>query len=94
LRRQVAGSGVTVSLVSPGNINTAMTRHVAARMPGPGLVASAIVGLVRHPHREIVVPRKHYVIAWLERMLPSVADLLHQWRNWSPVENEAVGWNS
>lgn len=95
LRRQVAGTGVSVSLVSPGNINTAMTRHVTTRMPEPGLVAATIADLVRHPRREVVVPRKHYAIAWLEQMFPSVADLVHHQRHWSPVrEEEAVTWTS
>ena len=95
LRRQVAGSGVSVSLVSPGNINTAMTRHVAARMPEPPLVAEAIADLIRHPRREVVIPRRHYAIAWLEQMLPGVTDLVHHRRRWSPVrEEEAVTWRS
>jgi short-subunit dehydrogenase len=95
LRRQLAGSGVSVSLVSPGNIDTAMTRHVAARMPGPDLVATTIADLVRHPRREVVVPRKHYTIAWLEQAFPSMADVVHQRRHWSPVrQEEAVKWTS
>lgn len=95
LRRQVAGSGVSVSLVSPGNINTAMTRHVTARMPEPDLVATTIADLVRHPRREVVVPRRHYSIAWLEQMFPSMTDLVHHRRHWSPVrEEEAATWTS
>lgn len=88
LRRQVAGSGVSVSLVSPGNIDTAMTKHVAARMPPPSLVATTIADLVTHPRREIIIPWRHHAIAWLEQMLPHVADLAHERRNWSPVQNE------
>jgi NAD(P)-dependent dehydrogenase (short-subunit alcohol dehydrogenase family) len=95
LRRQLADSGVSVSLVSPGNINTAMTRHVAAHMPEPELVATAIADLVRHPRRETVIPRRHYAIAWLEQVLPNVADLAHQWRDWSGVrEEETATWTS
>ena len=60
-----------MSLVSPGNIDTAMTRHVAARMPGPELVATTIADLVQAPRREVVVPRRHYAIAWLEQALPA-----------------------
>jgi short-subunit dehydrogenase len=89
LRRQLAGTGVSVSLVAPGNINTAMTRHVSARMPEPGLVAAKIAELVRQPRREVVVPRKHYAIAWLEQLLPAMADLAHRQRHWSPVEEGA-----
>jgi short-subunit dehydrogenase len=95
LRRQLAGSGVSVSLVSPANIDTAMTRHVTARMPGPDVVATTIADLVRHPRREVVVPRKHYTIAWLEQAFPSMADMVHQRRHWSPIrEEEAVTWTS
>jgi short-subunit dehydrogenase len=93
LRRQVAGSGVTVSLVSPGNIDTAMTRHVRARMPGPDLVATTIADLVTNSRREVVIPRRHCAIAWLEQVLPSVADLAHRRRRWSPVQ-EGATWTS
>ena len=85
LRRQVAGSGVSVSLVSPGSIRTAMTSHVHARLPEPELVATTIAELIRHPRREVVVPPKHYAIAWLEQALPGVADVAYRWRHWSPV---------
>lgn len=88
LRRQVAGTGVSVSLVSPGNIDTAMTRHVAARMPGPGLVATAIADLIKCPRREVVLPARHYTIAWLEQILPGMADLVYQRRHWSRVREE------
>jgi short-subunit dehydrogenase len=86
LRRQLLGSGVSVSLVSPGKIDTAMTRHVSARMPEPDVVATTIADLVAHPRREVVVPRRHYVIAWLEQVLPSMADAAHQRRHWDPVQ--------
>jgi short-subunit dehydrogenase len=87
LRRQVAGSGVSVSLVSPGNIRTAMTSHVHARLPKPELVAATIAELIRHPRREVVVPPKHYAIAWLEQAFPAVADMAYRWRHWSPVDD-------
>jgi NAD(P)-dependent dehydrogenase (short-subunit alcohol dehydrogenase family) len=93
LRRQLAGSGVSVSLVSPGNIDTAMTEHVRGRLPKPELVAGTIADLVIAPRREVVIPRKHYAIAWLEQLLPPMADLAYRRRHWSPVEEEAV-WTS
>lgn len=95
LRRQLAGSGVSVSLVSPGNIDTAMTTHVRAAMPKPELVASTIADLVAHPRREVVIPRRHYAIAWLEQVLPGMADLVYRRRHWSPVmEEEPATWTS
>jgi short-subunit dehydrogenase len=96
LRRQLAGTGVSVSLVSPGNINTEMTtRRVTARMPEPSLVATAIADLIGRPRRELVIPRRHYAIAWLEQALPALADLVHRQRGWSPVrEEESATWTS
>lgn len=85
LRRQLAGTGVSASLVSPGNIRTAMTSTVPGRLPEPELVGKAIAHLVTHPRREVVVPRRHYAIAWLEEMFPMLADLAFQKRHWSPV---------
>jgi NADP-dependent 3-hydroxy acid dehydrogenase YdfG len=93
LRRQVADSGVSVSLVSPGNVRTAMTRHVTGRMPEPELVATTIADLVRHPRREVVVPGRHYAIAWLEQLFPRIADLAYRRRHWSPVlEEKGATW--
>lgn len=86
LRRQLAGSGVSVSLVSPGNIRTAMTEGVAKRLPGPELVAHRIVEVIVHPRREVVVPRQHHVLVWIEQVLPDVADILHRSRHWSRAE--------
>lgn len=86
LRRQLAGTGVSVSLVSPGNIRTPMTAHVSGRLPAPELVATAIASLALRPRREVVLPRKHYAIAWLEQLWPSMADQAYRLRNWSPVE--------
>jgi NAD(P)-dependent dehydrogenase (short-subunit alcohol dehydrogenase family) len=86
LRRQIAGSGVSVSLVTPGKIRTAMTSNVQARMPEPELVASAIVDLIIHPRREVIVPRRNNGIAWLEQTAPAVADLAYRLRGWSPVQ--------
>jgi short-subunit dehydrogenase len=93
LRRQLRGSGVSVSLVSPGNVRTAMTTHVQARLPEPGIVARAIAELVARPRREVVTPGRHYAIAWLEQLLPRTADVAYRQRHWSPVlEEEAATW--
>jgi nucleoside-diphosphate-sugar epimerase len=82
LRRQLTGSGVSVSLVSPGKIRTAMTRDERSRMPEPEVVATAIADLVTRPRREVVVPRRHHGLVWLEQLLPAVTDLAHRLRHW------------
>jgi short-subunit dehydrogenase len=95
LRRQLAGTGVSASLVSPGKVRTAMTAHVNADMPEPEVVATAVADLVAHPRREVVIPGRHYAIAWLEQALPRMADLAYRRRHWSPVIDErGATWRS
>jgi NADP-dependent 3-hydroxy acid dehydrogenase YdfG len=95
LRRQLAGTGVSVSLVSPGKVRTAMTNQADGRLPGPDMVATAIADLVAHPRREVIVPGRHYAIAWLEQALPRMADFAYRHRHWSPVaEEEGAIWKS
>ena len=79
--------------VTPGNIDTPMTAHVAAPMPGPDVVAATIADLIHHPRREVVIPPKHHAIVWLEQVLPSLTDHIHRRRNWSPIP-EGVAWTS
>jgi hypothetical protein len=64
-------------------------------MPEPHLVATKISDLVTHPRREVVIPGRHYAIAWLEQLLPSMADVAYRTRHWSPVEEEeGATWKS
>ena len=81
LRRHLAGSGVSVSLVSPGNIRTEMTKDIDEPMAEPEVVAKAIANLIERPRREVVVPGKHYAVVWLEQGLPSLADFVYRWRH-------------
>lgn len=87
LRRQLAGSGISVSLVAPGNIGTRMnistgtTRDVRKQLPGPELIASAIADLIIHPRREVIVPFKYHAVIWLDRLLPGLADFLFHLRH-------------
>jgi short-subunit dehydrogenase len=81
LRRQLAGSGISVSLVTPGNIRTRMTSSMTEYMPGPELVAIAIADLVSHPRREVILPPKYHAIIGLDQFLPGVADFLFHFRH-------------
>jgi NAD(P)-dependent dehydrogenase (short-subunit alcohol dehydrogenase family) len=75
LRRQLAGSGVSASIVDPGYIRTPMnSRARSPFIPGPEVVARAITRLASHPRREVVVPRYYRIAVWLEHAFPWLAD--------------------
>ena len=76
LRRQLAGSGVSISLVSPGFIRSNLTSRSRQRLPGPEIIANAIADLVTRPRREVVRPRYYRPAIWAERALPWVGDRL------------------
>jgi NAD(P)-dependent dehydrogenase (short-subunit alcohol dehydrogenase family) len=81
LRRQLTGSGITISLVSPGNIRTQMTRAIQEPMPEPEVVASVIARLAVTPRREVILPLKYHGVVWLDRLFPGVADFAFYWRH-------------
>ncbi len=74
LRRELRGTGVHVSVVSPGFIRTDLTAWRRAPMPGPEVVATAIAGLLTHPRREVVVPASYHGAIAVERLAPWVVD--------------------
>lgn len=90
LRRQLFGTGVSVSLVNPGNIRTAMTTNLQEEMPGPEIIASAIADLVLSPRREVIVPFKYRAIVWLDEALPALSDFAFQWRHRNDAAQEVM----
>ncbi len=79
LRRQLLRSGIRVSLVSPGFINTDLNRGMRLPMPGPELVARTIVNLVVRPRREVIVPAYYRPLAVMANALPWLVDLAMPW---------------
>lgn len=75
LRRQLRGTGVSVSVVSPGFIRTKMTRRNRLPMPGPEIVARSVARLATHPRREVIVPWYYHIPIWLDRAFPWLLDV-------------------
>jgi len=75
LRREVQRRGVGVTIVSPGFIDTDMTRWLRGfpKAP-PELVARVIARSLQQPRREVVTPGAYRLAIWLERWLPWLAD--------------------
>lgn len=78
LGRELRGSGVRVSLISPGYIRTPMTEGVKMPMAPPELIADTVLALTRRPRAEVIVPRVYAVGAWLEWYAPWLVDALAQ----------------
>jgi short-subunit dehydrogenase len=74
LRRELRGTGVNVSVVSPGFVRTELTAWRRAPMPGPEIVATAIAGLLTHPRREVVVPGVYRGAIAVETLAPWMVD--------------------
>jgi short-subunit dehydrogenase len=76
LRRDLLKSGISVSLVSPGYIQTNMSRGSRLPRPGPELVARTIVDLIIKPRREVIVPSYYSPLVSIANAFPGLVDLV------------------
>jgi NAD(P)-dependent dehydrogenase (short-subunit alcohol dehydrogenase family) len=75
LRRDLLHSGISVSLVSPGFIDTDMNKGSRLPLPGPELVARTIANLVVKPRREVIVPGYYRPLVAIANTFPWLVDL-------------------
>jgi NAD(P)-dependent dehydrogenase (short-subunit alcohol dehydrogenase family) len=76
LRRDLLRRGISVSLVSPGYINTDMNKGSRLPMSGPELVARTIANLVVKPRREVIVPGFYSPLVGIANTFPWLVDLV------------------
>jgi NAD(P)-dependent dehydrogenase (short-subunit alcohol dehydrogenase family) len=74
VRRELAGTGIGVTLIEPGHIATELNANRKGRMPGPEVVVEAIERALRRPRRRIVVPVRYRFAMLLAGVLPQVTD--------------------
>ena len=74
VRREVAGSGIHVSLVEPGYIATEMTAMRSGRMPGPEIIASAIERCLTRSRRMVYAPGWYRLLVWASNLAPWLVD--------------------
>lgn len=105
LRREARAWGIYVSTVFPGAVATEFSQHAGidrktgASMPSwlvltPDDVAEAVVGLVRRPRRELILPRIMGPMLSLNRAFPGVVDRMIQRRFVLPERGEELGLNT
>lgn len=74
LRRELLGTGVHVSLISPGFVKSEMTANAKLPMPGPEVVAKTVAEVLLRPQREVIVPGTYRALALLNAVAPGLAD--------------------
>jgi short-subunit dehydrogenase len=77
VRREIAGSGIHVSLVEPGYIATEMTAHRTSRMPGPEIIVRAIESCLTRTRRRVVVPGWYRILIFISNTFPGIIDLVY-----------------
>ncbi|HEV2738337.1 MAG TPA: SDR family NAD(P)-dependent oxidoreductase [Candidatus Elarobacter sp.] len=75
VRREVRSLNIGVTLVEPGFVRTAMNPSMRD-LPGPEIVANAIVAAAARPRRVRVVPARYRVPVFLMKAFPAFADLV------------------
>ena len=78
LRQELHGSGVHVTTVHPGRVDTPMVAHLrfhwmSPKMPAE-LVASATLRAIRRGDPEVIVPLQGYVLLLVNLFSPRFAD--------------------
>ena len=75
VRREVRSFDIGVTLIEPGFVRTAMNPAMRD-LPGPEIVADAIVAAVSRPRRVHIVPATYRVPVFLMKTFPALADLV------------------
>ena len=78
VRRELAGTGVRLTLIEPGYIASPANRR--PNLPGPEIVAAAVERALRRPRRRIVVPVKYRAAIVVAGLLPAVVDRVYAGR--------------
>lgn len=79
VRRELAGTGIGVTLIEPGYIATDFNRGRKG-LPGPEIVAAAVERALRRPRRRVVVPYRYRPAITLAAVLPALTDRIYAGR--------------
>jgi NAD(P)-dependent dehydrogenase (short-subunit alcohol dehydrogenase family) len=75
VRREVRSFGIGVTLIEPGFVRTPMNPAMS-NLPGPEIVADAIVAAVERPRRAHIVPWRYRLPVFLVKTFPGFTDLV------------------
>jgi NAD(P)-dependent dehydrogenase (short-subunit alcohol dehydrogenase family) len=75
VRREVRSFNIGVTLVEPGFVRTPMNPAMS-NLPGPEIVAEAIVAAIGRPRRAHIVPAAYRIPVFLVKTFPGFTDLV------------------
>jgi NAD(P)-dependent dehydrogenase (short-subunit alcohol dehydrogenase family) len=75
VRREVRSDGIGVTLIQPGFVRTPMNAAMNG-LPGPEVVADAILAAIARPRRKRIVPGNYRLPVLLFKAFPHLADLI------------------
>lgn len=83
LRQELHGTGISVTNIMPGRVDTPMVGHlrfhwISPKMP-PEHVARGVVSALKRPRAVIIQPRLAYLLYYINVFSPSLSDLLARW---------------
>jgi NAD(P)-dependent dehydrogenase (short-subunit alcohol dehydrogenase family) len=76
VRREVRADGIAVTLIEPGFVRTQMNAAMGSGLPGPEVVADAVVDAIRRPRRVRIVPKRYVLPVVLARTFPGLLDIV------------------
>ena len=76
VRREVRSYNVEVTLIQPGFVRSPMNPALGSRVPGPEIVADAIVAALERPRRNHVVPGVYRIPILIAGAFPALSDLV------------------
>jgi NAD(P)-dependent dehydrogenase (short-subunit alcohol dehydrogenase family) len=75
IRREVKSYNIDVTLIQPGFVRTPMNPAMD-NLPGPEVVADAIVAAIENPRRKHIVPGNYRLPVFLVKAFPGFTDLV------------------
>ncbi|MGZ3504828.1 MAG: SDR family NAD(P)-dependent oxidoreductase [Vulcanimicrobiaceae bacterium] len=76
VRREVRSYNIDVTLIEPGFVRTPMNAAMGDGLPGPEVVAEAVVAAILRPRRAHIVPWSYVLPVFLAKAFPGFVDLV------------------